>query len=143
MGRPSLKTPELVAELFDRLTLSDGGLEGVCAASDMPSALTVLRWVRDDEEFRKEYVRARESAGEIQAWRAAKAAIGASDPAAARVEYDARKWLSGKLNGKWYGDRTTIAGDADAPLVTNLNMGALTPDQLRALATIPIVETER
>jgi len=116
MGRPSLKTQELVDELLSRLILCDSGLEGVCKADDMPSALTVLRWVREDEEFRKEYVRAREGAGEIQAFRAMNAAINADDPQKARLEYDARKWAAGKLHGKWYGDSTTLKGDADSPL---------------------------
>ena len=109
MGRPSLKTPELIDELFDRLAFNDNGLEGVCQADDMPSALTVLRWVREDEEFRKQYACAREAAGEIQAWRAMRAAINAIDATTARLEYDARKWAAGKLHGKWYGDKLDVA----------------------------------
>lgn len=137
MGRPSLKTPDLVAELLGRLALHDSGLEGVCEADDMPHALTVLRWVREDEEFRKDYTRARESAGEIQAWRAMKAAIGAPDPSSARLEYDARKWVSGKLNGKWYGDKTLIGSDPENPLPSQaLDLTGISTAALKELAKL-------
>lgn len=35
----------------------------------------------------------------------------------ARLRHDARKWLMAKANPRLYGERTTIAGDPDAPLV--------------------------
>lgn len=136
MGRPSLKTPELIAELLERLTLCDSGLEGVCEANDMPHVLTVLRWVREDEGFRKEYVRAREAAGEVQAWRAMKAAIDAPDPVKARLEYDARKWVAGKLHGKWYGDKTLIGSDPDNPLPSPIDYSGVSSAALRELAKL-------
>jgi len=46
--------------------------------------------------------------------------------ARSRLRVDARKWLAGKMAPKKYGDKTTIAGDAENPLAI------LTMDQIAA-----------
>lgn len=50
----------------------------------------------------------------------------------ARLRIDTRKWLLAKLLPKKYGERTTIAGDADNPLaiadVTSAVLGKLLPE---------------
>jgi hypothetical protein len=142
-GRPSLKTPELVEELLSRLVLCDSGLEGVCKADDMPGLRTVFRWINDDAEFRQEYMRAREMAGEVQACRAMQAAINADDPQKARLEYDARKWAAGKLHGKWYGDKLIHAGDDEAPVRLAVDYENMPAEALRVLASIPLKETNQ
>ncbi len=40
-----------------------------------------------------------------------------TDPSVRRVEFDMRKWLMSKLAPMTYGDKLTLAGDPDAPLV--------------------------
>jgi hypothetical protein len=104
-GRPTKKTPELLEILLSRLVECDSGLEGVCKAADMPHFVTVYRWLEQDEDFRKAYVRARETLADVQAFRAVAAAVDCEDAAMARVQLDARKWLAAKLDSKRYGDK--------------------------------------
>lgn len=47
--------------------------------------------------------------------------------ARSRLRVDARKWLAGKMAPKKYGDRTTIAGDAENPLALTLEQIAANP----------------
>lgn len=135
MGRPSLKTPELIETLLSRLVESDGGIEGVCEADDMPHYVTVYRWLQNDEDFRKAYVRARETLADVQAFRGLRDAVKCNDPAAARVQLDARKWLAAKLDCKTYGDRTAVEHSGN--MAVNIDLSALSPEQLRTLASIP------
>jgi hypothetical protein len=118
MGRPSDYTPELAAEICDRLA---GGepLQAICSSSDaMPDPKTVRRWRDAHPEFRLSYARAREDAGDAWAERALAAAMKA-DPvtaAAARVKFDALRWYASKLAPKVYGDKlqhANAAGDGD------------------------------
>ena len=118
MGRPSDYTPELAAEICDRLA---GGepLQAICSSSDaMPDPKTVRRWRDAHPEFRSMYARAREDAGDAWAERALAAAMKA-DPvtaAAARVKFDALRWYASKLAPKTYGDKlqhANAAGDGD------------------------------
>lgn len=51
---------------------------------------------------------------------------GTIDAQMARVEIDARKWFASKFLPKRYGDRTTLAGDPEAPLT------GLTDEQINA-----------
>src|SRR4051794_12935835 len=63
MGRDSTYTPELAAEICVRI--ADGeSLRAICNDLHMPGKATVLRWLHDDEEFRDQYARARESQAE-------------------------------------------------------------------------------
>jgi hypothetical protein len=112
MGRPSIKTPELIETLLQRLVFSDRGLEGVCEAADMPSDVTVYRWLDQDEGFRNSYARARLALADVQAFRGVRDAVECEDPAKARVQLDARKWLAARLDPRRYGDKIGI-GQAD------------------------------
>ena len=57
VGRPSDYTDSLGREICRRLEEGDG-LWKICLPDDMPSRGTVLRWARDNEEFRNMYARA-------------------------------------------------------------------------------------
>jgi hypothetical protein len=116
MGRPSLKTPELIETMLLRLVESDEGLEGVCKADDMPAFQTVYRWLDEDEAFQEAYARARRQIADVQAFRGLRDAVKCEDAAKARVALDARKWLAAKLDSKKYGDSTTLKGDPDNPI---------------------------
>ena len=94
----------------------------------MPSVRTVMRWVAERDDYRQDYVRAREAKADADADAigdiAARTLSGEYDPASARVAIDALKWAAGKAQPKKYGDKidlnhgggmvVTIAGpDAD------------------------------
>lgn len=50
-----------------------------------------------------------------------------------RLRIDARKWVASKMKPKVYGERTTVAGDPEAPLAVR-SVVTLTNEQLMAIA---------
>ena len=115
-GRPSSYTPELAQQVLD--ALAEGELlVDICKRDGMPSQATFFRWRQAHPEFRKAYAQAREEQAEAHAQMAVKVAVKATDPQAARLEYDARKWLASKLDPKNYADKTVLSGDPEAPLI--------------------------
>ena len=58
LGRPSLYTPKLAQEVVERISEGEG-LKTICRDDHVPSAGTVLGWVRDDREgFSNRYAQA-------------------------------------------------------------------------------------
>lgn len=85
-----------------------------------------IRWVDAAPDLQEQYVRARERLLDLQAEeledigeRAAQAVLPV-EVAGLRLLSDNRKWLLSKLAPKKYGDRTTLAGDAENPLAVTL-----------------------
>lgn len=107
VARPSLKTEKIIKEIVDKISL-DVSLAEICRADHMPTETTVYRWLADDEEFRKDYMRARENQGHTVADKIGelrKKVLAGEVPAdAARVAADLMKWESGKRAAKYYGD---------------------------------------
>ncbi len=138
MGRPSLKTPELIEAICKRI--ADGeGLRAICRSDDMPGRQTVLDWLEEDADFRAKYARAREAQGDLMDEMIMDEAA-AADPASAalaRVRIDAYKWRAAKLRPKVYGDSVTYKGDKDAPLVVKQQLDVTTlPDDALAAAKV-------
>lgn len=131
MGRPSKYTPEIAEEICRRLA-SGEYLPAICRDPEMPDIATVTRWKHKHPDFRAAYAQAREDRAEI--WAEEINAIGddgSNDYTASedgelvvnsehiqrsKLRCDNRKWLLSRLLPKQYGDKTTIAGDLDAPL---------------------------
>lgn len=123
-GRPSSYTQELADSICEALVESDFGLEQVCEANDkFPSARTVFRWVENNEEFRQQYVRAKVSQAEVQAYRGLKEALGATDAQLGRLKWDARRWAASKLGPRAWGDKLDIEHSGSV---------SLTPDARQA-----------
>lgn len=138
IGRPSKFTDELAAEICARIIESDYGLEQICEAEDLPSARQVFRWLAEHEAFRQQYAHAKEAQGHVQADRGMKDALTATDAALGRLKFDARKWAASKLAPRQYGEKIAHVGggDGDSPIATRVDVSGLTPDQLRALASV-------
>lgn len=115
MGRPSLYTPGLGAIICDKIA-SGQSLRGICAAEAMPSFATVKRWLRADEDFRAQYVRAREDQADYLAEEALEAGLHGSndDYQRNRIKLDAIKWFAGKVAPKKYGERASLDVKHDA-----------------------------
>ena len=113
-GRPSLYTPELAKYFCDRLSAGDLAIE-IVEEPGMPHIATIHRWQGERPEFREMYVRAREMQAQACAERAVISGrkATAEDAGAARVRFDADRWLASKLDPKNYGERVdhNIAGD--------------------------------
>lgn len=136
IGRPSLYTPETAALILSRL--ADGEfLSHMCREEGLPSAKVVIDWTHAHPEFREAYARARELQAQAVAERGIKEALKAGsdlDPAAARVRFDALRWMAGRIAPRTYGDRPgPEPGTAENPLVVLMQ-------QMRARA-LPIAHT--
>ena len=88
---------------------------------------TVIGWIGSDEQLAEATARAKEDYREYLAEKIMALAAepyptderGRTDNGAVqarRVEIDTYKWMLSKQHPKHYGDRVTLAGDADAPL---------------------------
>ena len=107
-GRPTKYSDEL-AEKICELIASGMSLRTVCSQDGIPSAVTVCKWLSENEEFSKQYARAREE----QAVSFADEIISIADSvepdsaavAKAKLQIDSRKWLAAKMAPKKYGDK--------------------------------------
>lgn len=119
VGRPSLYSPELADKICDQL--SDGiSLRKICEADDMPAKITVLMWLRTNEEFLNQYTRARTEQADSLADEITDIADTETDANKARVRIDARKWVASKLKPKVYGDKvdvTTAGKELPMPII--------------------------
>jgi len=127
MGRPSLYSPEIAETICKRLAEGES-LRAVCRDNEMPSEVTVRRWVLDDHEgFSAQYTRAREA----QAHAIADELLEISDDGSndwmerndkdnpgwqlngehvqrSKLRADTRKWLLAKMLPKVYGERLEV-----------------------------------
>ncbi len=116
IGRPTLKTPELCAEICRRI--SEGQtLTNICRDPGMPSWVTVHDWTKSDESFRQAVIHAREAQAVV--W--AEDVVNISDDdlptheaiGRARLRMQSRQWLAGKYNPQF----------ADKPTQVGINVG--------------------
>jgi len=133
MGRPTKYTEDLAVEICTRIAEGQS-LTKICKDEHMPTVATVYRWLFKDKDFCDKYARAREDQADTYSDEIVD--IGEEvpmmvitdedgkvtkrvDPAGIqrnRLRVDARKWVASKLKPKKYGERTTIAGDKEAPI---------------------------
>lgn len=149
-GRPSTYTPEIAAKLCEQIALGSS-LRTACKGEDMPAPSTVFKWIREHEEFSKQYAHACEERteamsedildiaddgtndwmeqhrGEHVAWVTNGEAIQRS-----RVRIDTRKWLMAKMKPKKYGDKidmTTNGKDLPTPILGGLSVHSDNSDE--------------
>lgn len=124
---------EFSQELFDTICdrLAGGeSLRSICADEDMPSQVSVFKWIGRDEELAKQYARAREAQADAifdevlhianTPMLGEKRKINADGTIEVtegdmiehrRLQIDARKWMAGKLRPKVYGDKMELGGN--------------------------------
>lgn len=121
--------------------IADGeSLRMICEDEGMPSKTSVFRWLADNEKFRDQYARARETQadaifddilsiaddgrndwmernfGEEPRWVENGEALRRS-----ALRIDARKWMAGKLRPKKYGDKIDVEHSGD--MTVNVTYG--------------------
>ena len=107
-GRPSMRSPEVVEELIERLSAGEA-MVTICADAHMPHTTTVLRWMDADDELAARCARAREQQAEVH--HAAMDKIerdvlsGHLHPKAANVVLANKRWRMEKLKPRVYGTR--------------------------------------
>lgn len=104
-------TPEQKRELICEEIAAGCSLRAVCARPGMPDQRTVRRWLREEPPFRLQYAQAREDQADHYADEIVEISDAAEDPAKARLQIDARKWVAAKLRPKKYGDKLDVGGD--------------------------------
>lgn len=123
IGRPLIRTPEVVEEIVNRLANGEG-LWKICVDEHMPARATVLRWTREDKDFRDQYESARRLAADAmdddidRVARDGGRDIIIEERDGIRVErvdheniqrskliVDALKWRASKMRPDIYGDR--------------------------------------
>ena len=135
MGRPSLYTDNLVDEICARLA-SGEPMAKIVQSAHMPDSVTIYRWLREKPDFQQRYTDARKDGAHCLADQiqdivdteplavfdeAGNKRYDAGSIAHNRLRMDARKWLAAKYLPKVYGDKTILAGDADAPLAVSVD----------------------
>lgn len=129
-GRPTKSTPELLDMICQGIAVGKSA-RAMCIAARIAQP-TLWKWLGENETFSKQYARAKEDCADYLAAEIIEIADeGRNDTymdedgiihtdhdviARSRLRVDARKWYASKLSPKKYGDRTTLAGDADNPL---------------------------
>lgn len=130
-GRPSIYTQELADSICAKLAEGES-MRTICRDEGMPDMSTVFRWLRTDQEFCKQYARAKQESadamaeeildisdngsndwmevqyGETEAWKANGEAIQRS-----KLRVDTRKWLMSKMKPKRYGDQLDVTSGGD------------------------------
>lgn len=83
---------------------------------------TVWRWIREREEFRKQYDRAKQESVDVHAEEILDIADDVSGEVSRdRLRIDARKWIASKLKPKKYGDKTSL--DVETPQNVKITIG--------------------
>lgn len=138
IGRPSIYTPELAAEICRRLSLGET-LRAICREDAFPNITTVMDWnLHDKEGFSKQYARARAAQAEhlfdelleiaddgTNDWVEKKGDTPGYDfngehYQRSRLRVDTRKWYLSKVLPKKYGDKldlTTAGKELPAPIL--------------------------
>ena len=110
-GRPTTKTPELIAEILAQMT-EGKSLTAICKQREMPHVGTVYRWLSEDEGFSDGYARATQARARSYAERMEdvvnQALNGEIRSDAARVAVDAYKFITTRLMPQLYGDRQQV-----------------------------------
>jgi hypothetical protein len=133
IGRPSKYTPELAAEICERL--SDGEpLRQICRDDHMPAWTAIYAWAAQDKNLSERIAQAREQGydaiaedllaiadtplmGETETSSANGLTITRQDMLGHRkLQIETRLKLLAKWNPKKYGDRQILAGDKDNPV---------------------------
>lgn len=129
-------TQEIADAICDRL--ADGeSLRSICRDETMPSTSTVCKWLDRVEGFAEQYARARE----LQADALFDDCLAISDKAKGdfedvqerRLAIETRKWMAGKLKGK-YSDKLTVK--SESTVTHRYDLDSLSDGELDQLESI-------
>ena len=120
VGRPTDYTPELTAQICERLAIGES-LRSICRDDAMPSLASIFLWLGKYPEFSEQYARAREAQAESHADQIVEIADDDKiDPNHKRIMVDARKWVASKLKPKRYGDKLDLEHKGEVGLTVNV-----------------------
>lgn len=129
MGRKSEYTEEIADKICARIASSSDSVVTICKDEDMPSQVTVYKWLLNNEDFAKKYARAREAQADVLAEQIIDIADDGSNDFTrdengkkildqehvqrSKLRIDARKFIAAKLKPKKYGDKIDVTSDGE------------------------------
>jgi len=142
-GRPTTYTQEIADRICEELSLGYS-IRTVCKPDGMPAISTFFKWLREHEEFSKQYARAKQESADAMAedildiaddgtndWMERQGKNGETFEVVntevlqrSRLRVDTRKWLMAKMKPKKYGDKidmTTNGKDLPVPIYGGLS----------------------
>ena len=131
MSRSSEYRKAVADKICDDLAAGKS-LRKICMAKTMPSFQTVLKWARDNAEFRAAYAFAREAQVEYMLCEILDIADSKGKNLCLRI--DTRKWLIPRLAPKKYGDK--IAAELSGPGGGPVKIDITDMDRAKALAAL-------
>lgn len=131
VGRPSDYTQNKADAICEQLALGVS-LRSVCKQEDMPSIATVFKWMRTNEEFLKQYARAKQESADAMAEEVLDIADNSANDymdkqfgetkvrvvdqeniQRSRLRVDTRKWLMSKMKPKKYADKIDVTSGGE------------------------------
>ena len=150
-----LKSIELTNDICTRI--ADGeSLRSICREDGYPAIGSFLRWVAEDDILREQYARAMEMRADClfeemtdiaddatndfmdkvgQDGSLGDKVLNAEHIQRSRLRIETRKWVTGRMNPKKYGEssKVTLSGDKDNPIIVK-SARDLTDDDLANIA---------
>lgn len=132
-GRPSTYTQELADTMCQQIGMGYS-MRKVCEQPKMPAMSTFFKWLREHEEFSKQYARATEERAEAMAEDILDIADDGTNDVKivtgkggteyyatdndviqrSKLRVETRKWLMAKMKPKKYGDKIDVTSDGKA-----------------------------
>jgi len=128
-------TPELADRIHD-LYVGGMSLHRIARIEGMPAYGTLLRWFKDNQEFRTLIETGRQLRALHHEEAALEAACGVTDPKevpGARLEFDAHVWAAEVNDPARYGKKTTIGGDPNKPIIFQISTGVPEPTDKKVI----------
>lgn len=138
-GRPEIYSDEAADKILEQIATTSKSLKTICEDETLPSVRTIFRWLRDNDEFRQQYTRAKEEQADFLIEEMVDICDdGTNDfmtivkgdqeytvenkewTSRSKLRVETRKWIASKLKPKKYSDKTSheITGKDGAPLNT-------------------------
>lgn len=138
IGRPTKYTQELADAICERVAIGES-FRKISSSEEMPAISTMFKWMREHEEFSKQYELAKEQCADMMAEELLEIAddgrndymekldkddggvigyqLNGEHVQRSRLRVDARKWIAAKLKPRKYGDKQEIVGAGGEALI--------------------------
>jgi len=112
-GRPTDYTPELAKRICELVASTALSMEAICKSSDdFPEETTAFRWIARHEQFRRDYLEAKELQGLILSEKILSEAYTCpavtEEIALANHQFRVTQWHLSKLAPKQFGDKKEV-----------------------------------